>query len=76
MAGFVENKIVDGDYEFHIDTPNVVERILHANNKGRVLTLQVDGDELDAVLWGLKNYKKDENQKEIYDVYQNVYIND
>lgn len=24
----------------------------------RVVTVQVDGDELEAVLWGLKNFKK------------------
>lgn len=58
MAGFTDNKVVGGDYSFHIDTPNVAERIRHANNMSPVITLQLDGDELDAALWGLENYTK------------------
>jgi hypothetical protein len=58
MAGFTNNKVVGGDYQFHIDTPNVAERIRQANNNALVITLQLDGDELDAALWGLDNYKK------------------
>lgn len=60
MAGFTENKITGGQYEFHIDTHNVAERIRAANNYARVITLQLDGDELDAALWGLLFYKKKE----------------
>jgi hypothetical protein len=52
------NKITRKDYEFHIDTPNVAEWIRAANDYGRVITLQLDGDELDAALWGLENYQK------------------
>lgn len=37
--------------EVHIG--DVIER-----NISRVMTFQVDGDELEAVLWGLANYKK------------------
>lgn len=58
MAGFTSNEVVGGDYCFHIDTPNVGERIRQANNMSRVITLQLDGDELDAALWGLANYTK------------------
>jgi hypothetical protein len=58
VAGFTANKITGGDYQFHIDTPNVADRIRHANNLARVIILQLDGDELDAALWGLENYKK------------------
>lgn len=58
MAGYTINKITGGEYLFHIDTPNVAERIRQANNTARVITLQLDGDELDAALWGLANYKK------------------
>lgn len=65
MAGFVNTDEVSGDsYQFHIDTPNVVERIRHASKYARVLTMQLDGDELDAALWGIANYKKPlRNQK-------------
>jgi hypothetical protein len=42
---------------FHIDHGDSAQRI-RAFTRGPVLTLQVDGDELDAVLWGLQNYKK------------------
>jgi len=58
MAGFTDNKMTGGKYQFHTDTPNVAKRILRANNMARVITLQLDGDELDAALWGLENYKK------------------
>lgn len=58
MAGFTTNEITGGDYQFHIDTPNVAERIRQANNQARVITMQLDGDELDAALWGLENFKK------------------
>ena len=59
MAGFTDNKVVGGDYQFHIDTPNVARRIREANNGSMVITLQLDCDELDAALWGLENYKKE-----------------
>lgn len=58
MAGFTNNRVVGGDYSFHIDTPNVAERIRQANNNARVVVLQLDGDELDAALWGLEHYRK------------------
>jgi len=58
MAGYTKNIVTHGLYEFHIDTINVGQRIREANNNARVITLQLDGDELDAALWGLDNYKK------------------
>lgn len=58
MAGFTDNKVIGGKYEFHIDTPNVADRIRQANNGARVITLQLDCDELDAALWGLEHYDK------------------
>lgn len=57
MAGFTYNKLTGRDFEFHIDTPNVAEKIREAN-QSRVITMQLDGDELDAALWGLENYVK------------------
>lgn len=60
MAGYTTNKITGEEYQFHIDTTNVAERIRQANNMSRVITLQLDGDELDAALWGLEHYKKGE----------------
>ncbi len=58
MAGFTSNLVVGGDFQFHTDTPNVAERIRQANNNRRVITLQLDGDELEAALWGLENYNE------------------
>lgn len=59
MAGFTAfTKPPGREYQFHIDTPNVAERIRQANNNARVIMMQLDGDELDAALWGLENYKK------------------
>ncbi len=62
MAGYTENKVNGGGtVQFHIDMPNVAEQIRKANIYDRVITLQLDGDELDAALWGLENYKKGVN---------------
>ncbi len=58
MAGFITNKKLGGNFQFHIDTPNVIERIHYANNNEQFVTMQLDGDELDAALWGLENYRK------------------
>lgn len=58
MAGFTKVKDTGGDFEFHIDTPKVASRIRNVNNNARVITLQLDGDELDAALWGLEHYRK------------------
>jgi hypothetical protein len=58
MAGYTENQVAGGEYYFNITTPNVAERIRQANNNARVITLQLDGDELDAALWGLENFQK------------------
>lgn len=63
MAGYVENKVSGGQYQFHIDTQNVAERIVQVSNKARVITMQLDGDELAAALWGFENYKKPGNTR-------------
>lgn len=56
MAGFVVNAAVPGGhYEFHTDTHNVQQRIRDAAGK-RVVTLQLDGDELEAALWGIGHW--------------------
>jgi len=52
MAGYVNG------IEFHIDTPDVDHRIRQAAKFSRVITIQLDGDELDAALWGIKNFQK------------------
>ncbi len=59
MAGYVINPEI-GYVEFHTDTPNVVEKIKQASMQSRVVTMQLDCDELDAALWGLENYRKNE----------------
>ena len=63
MAGYLLNS--NESYCFHIDTPNVANLILkNAQGSGRVITLQLDGDELAAALWGLENYNKARFPKE------------
>jgi hypothetical protein len=57
MAGFILNQGA-GELEFHIGSPEDVERIKEAVSNKRVVTFQVDGDELDAVIWGITNYGK------------------
>lgn len=59
MAGYViSNNGSDSVREFHTDTPNVAAVIRDSAPHKRVITLQLDGDELDAALWGLTNYRK------------------
>jgi hypothetical protein len=58
MAGFTTNHVEGGTYEFHIGDPEVAARIRGHNNHARVIRLQLDGDELDAALWGLENFEK------------------
>jgi hypothetical protein len=59
MAGYVINTPDGyGHREFHIDERDLTYELTKLLRGGRVMTLQVDGDELDAVLWGLDNYKK------------------
>jgi len=56
MAGFTQNKDLAGEFQFHIGS-GIGKRIRRANNDARVITLQLDGDELDAALWGLENWR-------------------
>lgn len=61
MAGYVFNTPPGfGPREFHIDERDLTYEIrkLTTMRGQRVVYLQVDGDELDAVLWGLDNYVK------------------
>ena len=58
MAGFTRNWQLGGWYQFHIGTPNLAAKIRQAAANKKVIDLQLDGDELDAALWGLENYKK------------------
>jgi hypothetical protein len=60
MAGYVYNLIGDENDEFHFG-PGVGDKIRETNKNRRVLILQLDGDELDAALWGLDNYQKGTN---------------
>ncbi len=62
MAGYVINPKDDSIplLAFHTDTPNVSEKIKYSTDGKRVITLQLDCDELDAALWGLENYRKNE----------------
>lgn len=58
MAGFVTGAAAPGGYyEFHIDTPDVLGKIAKAAGGKRVVSFQLDGDELVAALWGFSHYK-------------------
>lgn len=57
MAGFTAMDSPDGPFQFHIENRELARRIRKANDNKRVITLQLDGDELDAALWGLENYR-------------------
>lgn len=66
MAGYVvQNRTYKGVTSretrqstlFHIGDPDIVSHILRAADS-RVITLQLDCDELSAALWGLANYQK------------------
>ncbi len=64
MAGYVilpDNP--NAEVQFHIGTPNLGQNIrrmasMDGRRSGRVITFQLDCDELDAALWGLENYVK------------------
>jgi len=58
MAGYTIDHQNDCEMEFHVNEPFLGERIRRANGNKRVITLQLDGDELDAALWGLEHYRK------------------
>lgn len=57
MAGYV---LTNAGYapEFHIGAHDLSGWIRSTPGTGKVITLQLDGDELDAALWGLENYRK------------------
>lgn len=58
MAGYVV--VHEGVVEpspFNVGDPNLLEKITKDNLGRRYLCIQVDGDEMAAVLWGLTNYK-------------------
>jgi len=57
LAGYVVGKD-DLHHTFNIGQPDLIQRILTASPDRRVVMMQVDGDELAAVLWGLLNYGK------------------
>ena len=63
MAGFTALRSELGAFEFHIDNKNLAKRIRRANDNARVIVLQLDGDELDAALWGLENYNKNRGSR-------------
>lgn len=58
MAGRIFHPEGGTDLVFRIGTPNLANRIRQATKRRRVLKMQLDGDELEAALWGFENYKK------------------
>lgn len=53
MAGYLMNAIDGGGIEFHIGHKDLRQELARANNHRRVMTLQLDGDELEVVLTAL-----------------------
>lgn len=57
MAGYVV--VHEGCVEptpFNVGDPDLVKKIHEVNNNRRYLCLQLDGDEMEAVLWGLEQW--------------------
>ena len=76
MAGyFIDGCHLDPDvdekfvHSVSIDNPDVIGHITSLT-QSRVLTLQVDGDELNAVLWGLAKFNKAEHTAELKVMYE------
>lgn len=65
MAGYLLSASDEGGYVvvgFNCDEKNLSSKLRLANGNRRVMTIQVDCDDLDAVLWGLDNYNKQEGK--------------
>jgi len=58
MAGYVVSSETHSEIPFNLGDPNIVSTIVTRSDDRRVITLQLDGDELAAALWGLKEYRK------------------
>lgn len=61
MAGFVKAG-QDNWIEFHIGIPQSASDWYEFFGSKRVVNLQLDGDELDAVLFGLAVFRKNHNE--------------
>ena len=56
MAGLViTNKAIGGHLAFDLDHPGTIQQIKPLTTG--ILTLQADGEELAAMLWGLEQYR-------------------
>jgi len=64
MAGFVT--VDDKEREFHINNSNSRSEWFKILGSKRVVTVQVDGDELDALIWGLAHYRKNPTDQLIH----------
>ncbi len=60
MAGYVLNTNEGGNHPFHINEPDVSKKIRDISRDSRVVGFSLDGDELDAALWGLEHYRTNE----------------
>jgi hypothetical protein len=58
LAGYILNTKTGDAKEFHIHEEELDLKIRLGSTSPRVAILQLDGDELKAVIWGLKNYRK------------------
>lgn len=58
MAGYIYSMVDDDNYEFHVGEEDLGKAIRASNGSRRVIMLQLDGDELEAAIWGLENYNK------------------
>lgn len=63
MAGyFIDGCHLDDTPEEHVHSVHIhpgAAQLIEDMTQSRVLTIQVDGDERAAILWGLANYRKE-----------------
>lgn len=48
----------DGVFLFRVGELDLLKRVHQASKNALEITIKLNGDELDAALWGLENYKK------------------
>ncbi len=51
---------------FQTGTTNLASKIKNAADYSEVITLQLDGDELYAALWGLEHYREFEARRRLF----------
>ena len=80
MAGYfidgchLDNTPTKFVHDFHIGHPDFIGYV-KSHTQSRILTLQVDGDELNAVLWGLAKFDKATHTPELQRLFEVARLN-